>query len=110
MPDAAALAAEQAQEECFAQTQSLAADHYNAEHGTNVGPADLGLGVFGCGESDCTQPTPLQRALRGEWVRLMMDMGCYPGPKYTLETDPDAVVTLQVEPGTNFIMTIIGVH
>jgi hypothetical protein len=106
--DSPHVQAELAKEPCREEAKQLAAERYNAAHGTAVGTSDII--VMGCNEPGCEMYGPHTRGLRGEWYRAMVEMGCFFGPDYTPETDPDAVVSLTIQPGLNFIMAASGVH
>lgn len=101
-------AAEDAKQKCNDDARMLAVDRYNAAHGTDATVSD----IFpkGCSSPGCEQFTPYTRALGGEWARLTLDMGCFMGPEFTPETDPDAVVSLRVQPGLDFISVASGIH
>ena len=106
--DSPHVQAELAAQPCRDAAKELAVERYNAAHGTNVGSSDIL--VMGCNEPGCEMIGPHTRGLRGEWYRQMVEMDCFWGPEYTPETDPDAVVSLQVQPGLNFLVAASGIH
>ena len=106
--DSPHVQAEIAKQPCRDEAKRLAAENYNAAHGTNVSESDILVTI--CNEPGCEQFGPHTRGVRGEWYRLMVEMGCFFGPDYEPETDPDAVVSLQVQPGLNFMMASAGIH
>jgi len=106
--DSPHVQAELAKQPCRDEAKQLAAERYNAAHGTEVGSSDIQ--IMGCNEPGCEMYGPHTRGVRGEWYRAMVEMDCFFGPEYTPETDPDAVVSLTIQPGLSFMMAASGVH
>jgi hypothetical protein len=47
------------------------------------------------------------RRLRGEWYRIMAENKCLYGPSFMRETNPNATVSLRIQPGLNFVAAAI---
>jgi hypothetical protein len=107
-PDPALVEAETVKQACRDQAKADAVVSYNAVHGTHV--TESSIVVTGCNEPGCEQFGPDTRGLRGEWYRLMAENGCPMGAEYTPESDPDSVVSLEVQPGLNFLAAAAGLR
>ncbi|HET6336760.1 MAG TPA: hypothetical protein VFG30_26230 [Polyangiales bacterium] len=99
------LDGEDERQACRDSALTQAVENYNAANGTHVGSADIGYS--NCNEPGCVMFGEHTRQLRGEWYRLMAEHKCLFGPGFERETNPNATVSLRIQPGLNFVAAAI---